>query len=49
MWINGGLPAEGVGDTEFRPLIEMAAVIWRLVLLGLSALMCSKYWMEEQQ
>jgi hypothetical protein len=51
MWINGGMPAEGGGDTEFRPLIEMAAVIWLggLVLLGLSALMCSKYWMEEQQ
>ena len=51
MWMNGGMPLEGVGDTEFRPLIEMAAVIWLggLVLLGLSALMCSKYWMEEQQ
>ena len=50
MWINGGTRAEGVGDAEFRPLIEMAAVIWLggLILLGVSALMCGKYWIEEQ-
>jgi hypothetical protein len=49
MWFNGGISAEVVGATEFGPLIEMAAVIWLggLILLGLSALMCSKYWIEE--
>ena len=51
MWINGGTPAEGVGDAEFERFMEFGAVIWLggLILLGVSALMCGKYWIEEQR
>jgi hypothetical protein len=51
MWTGGGTPTEGVGAAEFGPFVEFGAVIWLggLILLGLSALMCGKYWIEEQR
>jgi hypothetical protein len=51
MWAGGGIPVEGVGATEFERFMEFGAVLWLggLILLGVSALMCGKYWMEEQQ
>jgi hypothetical protein len=50
-WTNGSTPAEGVGASEFEPFKEFGAVIWLggLILLGLSALMCGKYWFEEER
>jgi hypothetical protein len=51
MWTGSGIPAEGVGASEFEPFKEFGAVIWLggLILLGVSALMCGKYWIEEQR
>ena len=50
-WPGGGTPAEGVGTTDFGPLMELGAVIWLggLILLGVSALICGKYWIEERR
>ena len=51
MWTDGGTPAEGIGAPEFESLKEFGAVIWLggLILLGVSALMCGKYWIEERR